>query len=85
MVLKAASEGPVTEGQLLWEAPPERKQASNLVRYQRWLEAERGLRFETYEQLWRWSVEDLEAFWASVWDFFKVESHAPYRSLVRGG
>ncbi|HLH69087.1 MAG TPA: acetoacetate--CoA ligase [Candidatus Dormibacteraeota bacterium] len=83
-MLRAAADGPVAEGQLLWEAPPERKRASNLVRYQRWLEAERGLRLETYEQLWRWSVEDLEAFWTSVWDFFQVESRTPYRSVLEG-
>ena len=25
-----------------------------------------------YDELWRWSVEDLEAFWASIWDYFGV-------------
>ena len=24
-------------------------------------------RFESYDELWRWSVEDLEGFWAAVW------------------
>jgi acetoacetyl-CoA synthetase len=80
--VSTAAEGPVAEGQLLWEASPERKQGSNLVRYQRWLETERGLRLPTYEQLWRWSVGEPEAFWASVWDFFRVESRAPYRSVL---
>ena len=28
-----------------------------------WLERERGLRFDDYAALWRWSVDDLEAFW----------------------
>ena len=27
----------------------------------------------SYDELWRWSVEDLEGFWASIWDFFGVE------------
>ena len=40
----------------------------------RWLEAERGLSFDSYEDLWRWSVEDLDGFWASIWDFFEVEA-----------
>jgi acetoacetyl-CoA synthetase len=30
--------------------------------------------FETYDELWRWSVEDLEGFWASIWEFFDVDS-----------
>ena len=35
-----------------------------------WLRDTRGLHFASYEDLWRWSVEDLEAFWGSVWDYF---------------
>jgi acetoacetyl-CoA synthetase len=40
----------------------------------RWLQAERGLAFEGYEALWGWSVDDLDAFWASIWDFFDVQA-----------
>ena len=40
----------------------------------RWLEAERELRFGGYEELWRWSVDDLEGFWGSIWDFFGVRA-----------
>ena len=29
--------------------------------------------FDDYHALWRWSVRDLEAFWASIWDYFGVE------------
>src|SRR3954452_18861658 len=28
--------------------------------------------FDTYHELWRWSVEDLEGFWGAVWDRFGV-------------
>jgi len=28
-----------------------------------WLAAHGGPRSKTYEELWRWSVSDLEAFW----------------------
>ena len=31
---------------------------------------ERG--FETYGDLQRWSVEDLDGFWGSIWDRFSV-------------
>ena len=42
--------------------------------YVRWLTAERGLAFADYDALWRWSVADPEAFWASIWDHFGVRS-----------
>jgi acetoacetyl-CoA synthetase len=57
------------EGRLLWEPSEETKEDAELTRYMRWLD--RG--FETYDQLWRWSVEDLEGFWASLWDYFDIE------------
>jgi acetoacetyl-CoA synthetase len=41
-------------------------------RYLDWLEAERGLSFSGYDALWRWSVDDLDAFWGSIWDFFEL-------------
>src|SRR5262249_22905934 len=44
-----------------------------MTRYMRWLEAERGLRFDgDYHALWRWSVEDLDGFWRSIWDHLGV-------------
>ena len=37
--------------------------------YQDWLRAERGLAFDDYAALWRWSVTELDAFWQSIWDY----------------
>jgi acetoacetyl-CoA synthetase len=51
----------------LWTPPTELVERAVMSRYMR----ERG--FETYDELWRWSVTDLDAFWGSIWDFFGVE------------
>jgi acetoacetyl-CoA synthetase len=58
----------------LWEPSAELVERSRLREYMRWLEAERGLRFDDYDALWRWSVGDLDAFWRSIWDFFEVRA-----------
>jgi acetoacetyl-CoA synthetase len=58
----------------LWEPSAELVERSRLTEYMRWLEAERGLAFTGYDALWRWSVDDLDAFWASIWDFFGVQA-----------
>jgi acetoacetyl-CoA synthetase len=34
--------------------------------------ATKGHTFSSYEELWQWSIEDLDAFWASIWDHFDV-------------
>jgi acetoacetyl-CoA synthetase len=51
----------------LWTPPAELVERAVMTRYMR----EQG--FETYDDLWRWSIGDLDAFWASIWDFFGVE------------
>ena len=45
---------------------------NGLDAYVGWL-SERGHTFASYEELWQWSIDDLEAFWASVWDYFEVK------------
>ena len=65
----------------LWEPSAERIERSNMTRYMRWLERERGLAFGSYSELWEWSVEAVEDFWASIWDFFEVGS-TPYERVL---
>ena len=60
------------EPKLLWQATPERAARSTLVRYMRWLQDERGLQFADYAELWNWSVDELEEFWASLVEFFEL-------------
>jgi hypothetical protein len=50
--------------------------------YQDWLKETRGLSFATYEELWRWSVTDLEAFWRSVWDYNEMISPTPFEKAL---
>src|SRR5579872_5477587 len=68
--------------QVLWPPSQERNQRAWLTRYRRWLEAERGLRFDGYPELWQWSVADIDAFWSSIVEFFDVRFEtAPERVL----
>ena len=50
--------------------------------YQNWLREQRGLAFDSYDALWRWSVADLSAFWQSVWDYFDLRSPTPHRAVL---
>jgi acetoacetyl-CoA synthetase len=69
-------------GDVLWTPSAELREQSELARYLRWLRDERGLDFADYDALWRWSVEDLEGFWASLWDFFEIRAHTPYERVL---
>jgi acetoacetyl-CoA synthetase len=70
-------------GELLWTPSAQSVERSNMTRYMRWLSAERGLDFAgDYHALWRWSVEEVEDFWASIWEFFEVQSSTPYTEVL---
>jgi acetoacetyl-CoA synthetase len=44
----------------------------------------RGVDVSGYDELWKWSVTDLEAFWTSVWEYFDVRARAPYQQVLSG-
>ncbi len=50
--------------------------------YQNWLAQQRGMRFDSYEALWQWSVTELDAFWQSIWDYFAIESPTPHTAAL---
>ena len=53
--------------------------------YSEWLEAKHGLEFAGFEDLRRWSVEDLDAFWRSIWDYDEIESQTPFTTVLSTG
>ena len=68
------------QGDVLWSPPADVRETTELGRYMNWLRDERGRDFASYHELWRWSVDDLEGFWASLWDFFEIG--APYERVL---
>ncbi|AJP71288.1 acetoacetyl-CoA synthetase [Sphingomonas hengshuiensis] len=50
--------------------------------YSEWLKAVHGRDFATYEDLRRWSVEDLDGFWRSIWDYDGIESPTPFTTVL---
>ncbi len=71
--------------ELLWSPSAELVERSRMTEYLRWLEAERGLRLDGYDELWQWSVDDLEGFWSSIWDFFGVQADGGYDRVLSSG
>jgi acetoacetyl-CoA synthetase len=74
--------GRVSTGDLLWTPGPEWIVRANLTAFGAWLERTRGLRFEGYDELWRWSVTDLDGFWQAIWDYNDIDAAAPPRAVL---
>jgi acetoacetyl-CoA synthetase len=70
------------EGELLWQPSESVREQSRMRAYMRWLEEQQSLVFDDYDALQRWSVTELDAFWASIWRYFEVLGHAPYTSVL---
>jgi acetoacetyl-CoA synthetase len=70
------------QGDAVWTPPGDWRERTQLGRYLTWLERERGLSFSGYDDLFHWSISDLEAFWGSIWDFFEIRAHTPYEQVL---
>ncbi len=53
-----------------------------MARFMRWVSDRHGLDLDGYGALWEWSVDELEAFWADVWEFTGVVASKPYERVL---
>jgi acetoacetyl-CoA synthetase len=67
---------------IVWTPSAERIESATITRYREWVNESHGLTLADYADLWRWSVDELESFWASIWDFFEVEASTPYERVL---
>ena len=74
----------MTAGEVLWTPPPDILNRSRVGDFVRFVERTRGITVgRDYPTLWRWSVEDIPAFWAAVWDYFEVIAYTqPTQTLA---
>jgi acetoacetyl-CoA synthetase len=71
----------INQGDILWQPDPERVGGAQLTHFMRWL-ADRGRHFDSYASLWQWSIDDQDAFWGSLWDYFEVIASTPYARVL---
>src|SRR5699024_1515934 len=69
-------------GTLLWEPSKKQKKASNLYAYMNWLKQQKGLGFEDYHSLWKWSVNVMESCFASMSDYVVIRAEQPYEMIL---
>jgi acetoacetyl-CoA synthetase len=57
-------------------------EGAEMTRFMRWAGERHGRSFATYEDLRRWSVDELEEFWAAIWEFCGVRASRPYERVL---
>ncbi|MFI8738979.1 acetoacetate--CoA ligase [Ectopseudomonas toyotomiensis] len=71
--------------QPLWTPSAERIAASRMDAFRRFINDRHALRLADYPALHAWSVEQREAFWQAIVDFFQIHFHAPAERVLHEG
>ncbi len=68
---------PQTEPKILWSPDDTFKQSANLTKFSKWLEKQGIGPFGSYEELWAWSVADVDGFWRKLIEYFEIKHDGP--------
>ncbi|MEA2208807.1 MAG: acetoacetyl-CoA synthetase [Solirubrobacteraceae bacterium] len=66
----------------LWEPSEDDRAAAEMTRFMRFAAQRSGRELTSYDELWRWSVAELEDFWAAVWEFCGVRASTGYERVL---
>ncbi|CAN7449830.1 MULTISPECIES: acetoacetate--CoA ligase [Pseudomonas] len=70
---------------ILWQPSPERIAQSRMNAFRQFVNARHHLQLHDYPTLHAWSIDQREAFWQAIVDFFEIRFHqAPDAVLVEG-
>ncbi len=69
-------------GKLLWQPTEDQIKQSNMNRYMQAVNKRYHQTFESYDDLYRWSVGAIPDFWASIWDFMEIRATRSYDRVV---
>ena len=71
----------MTKPNILWESK-EFCEKSNITKYTKWITTNYGKKFRNYEELRKWSVQDVSAFWESILRYFGVKTEGEYSRVL---
>ena len=61
---------------------PNNYESSNLFQFETFLEKKYYLSFSNYAELHEWSIKNLENFWESISEFYKIQFDEPYSFIL---
>jgi len=66
----------------LWVPSEERVKQANIIRFMEFVSKKHGFEFDSYDQLYEWSIENISEFWEAMWDFGEVKASRGYDVVV---
>lgn len=70
---------------ILWKPSEEFIRDSNMNKFIQYLQKNKGLAFDTYKELYTWSVYNRKDFWAAVWEFSEMKYSKNYDVILENG
>ena len=68
--------------QPLWQPSPERMEKTNMIKFIQLVNERFGKQYTNYDELYNWSVENIEDFWALIWELGGIIASKPYEQVV---
>jgi acetoacetyl-CoA synthetase len=66
----------------LWVPSPERIENANMTRFIKFINERHGKNFNSYKELYQWSIDFIPDFWAAMWDFVGIKASKKYDQVV---
>src|SRR5215213_6179905 len=70
------------DAQPLWQPTPQTLEQAEMTRFLRTVAERTGRTFDTYDELWQWSIEDLDGFWAALWHHYGLDRVSSYDAVL---
>ncbi len=66
----------------VWVPKEEKIKSANITRYMKYVNEKYSKDFKTYDELYQWSIEKLNDFWASIWDYTGIKYSQSYDKVL---
>lgn len=66
---------------MLWQPSEKRKSEANITRFIYGVNEKFKLQLASYQELYKWSIENLADFWATTWDFTEIKASKQYDAV----
>ena len=67
---------------LLWQPSKERIKGTNMYRFMHFINDKYNEHFTEYDPLYKWSIDHIPDFWASMWEFAEIKASKPYDQVI---
>lgn len=67
---------------LLWAPTEDQIKKTNMTRFIEFVNDRNNFEFNTYYQLYNWSIENIPDFWESLWDYVGIIASKKYDAIV---